>query len=76
MSVVTDAIKAIKETLKLTDDVARAAQAVKDLAQEVRDHEHRLTRIEASWETVMALAARPAPPVSAAKPAAIRRRLR
>jgi len=75
MTVVTDAIKAIKETLKLTDDVSRAAQAVKDLAQEVRDHERRLTRIEASWETVMALAARPAAP-SSPTPSSPRKRLR
>ena len=35
MSALTDAAKAIKEVLKLTDDVKRAGEALKDISREL-----------------------------------------
>lgn len=51
MSVLTQAVEAIREALKLTDEVRRAGETLKDLAQEIRDHDRRITRLEAQWET-------------------------
>lgn len=56
MTVVGDAISAIKEALKLADDVKRAGIALGELAREVREHDRRITRLEAQWDTAIALA--------------------
>lgn len=55
MSVITEALNAIRETIKLADDVKRTAETVKDVAKELREHDRRITRLEAQWETAMAL---------------------
>ncbi len=44
--------------MKLADDVRRAGEALKELAQEVRDHDRRITRLEAQWETAALLSRR------------------
>lgn len=51
MSVLTQGVEAIREALKLTDEVRRSGETLKDLAQEIRDHDRRITRLEAQWET-------------------------
>jgi vacuolar-type H+-ATPase subunit D/Vma8 len=51
VSVLTQAVEAIREALKLTDEVRRAGETLKDLALEIRDHDRRITRLEAQWET-------------------------
>jgi len=56
MSVPTQAIDAIREALERTDEVRRAGETLKDLAQEIRDHDRRITRLEAQWETATAVA--------------------
>jgi hypothetical protein len=60
MSALGDAISAIREALKLADDVKRTGDTVKAVAQELREHDRRITRLEAQWETALALAQRPA----------------
>jgi uncharacterized protein YlxW (UPF0749 family) len=55
MSVLGQAIDAIREALKLTDEVRRTGETLKDLAQEIRDHDRRITRLEAQWETATML---------------------
>lgn len=55
MSVLSQAIDAIKEALKLTDEVRRAGETLKELAQEIRDHDRRITRLEAQWDTAAML---------------------
>ena len=55
MSAVGDAIGAVREVLKLSDDVKRAGETLKDLAKELREHDRRITRLEAQWETAMQL---------------------
>lgn len=63
MSAITDAAKAIKEVLRLTDDVKRAGDALKEIARELREHDRRITRLEAQWETAIQMsAARQLPP--------------
>jgi hypothetical protein len=62
MSAIGEAIGALKEALKLADDVKRAGETLKEVARELRDHDRRLTRLEAQWETALALAQRGAPP--------------
>ena len=59
MSAVGDAIAVIREALKLSDDVKRVGETVKALAGEVREHDRRITRLEAQWDTALALAQRP-----------------
>lgn len=55
MSVFGEAIGAIREALKLADDVKRAGDTLKELSGEVREHDRRITRLEARWETAMEL---------------------
>ena len=56
MSVFGEAINAIKEALKLADDVKRTGETLKDIARELREHDRRITRIEAKWEAAVELA--------------------
>jgi len=57
MSTVREAISAIRETLLLSEKVQRVALGVAQLTGTVTDHEHRLIRLEAKWETAVELAA-------------------
>mgnify|MGYP005854801725 CR=1 FL=1 len=61
MSALTEAIAAIREALELADDVKRAGDTLKDIARELREHDRRITRLEAQWETALALGRRAAP---------------
>jgi hypothetical protein len=61
MSAVNSAIAAIRDALKLADDVKRVGEQLTGIAQELRDHEHRITRLEAKWETAIELAGIRAP---------------
>ena len=58
MSVLTQSVKAILEALKLTDEVRRAGETLKDLAMEIRDHDRRITRLETQWDTAALLSRR------------------
>jgi hypothetical protein len=58
MSLLAQTLEAIKDAMKLTDDVRRASEALKDLTQEMRDHDRRITRLEAQWETAALLSRR------------------
>lgn len=58
MSVFGEAIGAIREGLKLADDVKRSGDTIKELARELREHDRRITRLEAQWEAAMQLDAR------------------
>ncbi|PHV11919.1 hypothetical protein CSQ89_08330 [Chitinimonas sp. BJB300] len=49
-------MNAMREALKLSDDVRRAGDALKSVAHELRDHDRRLTRLEAKWETAIEIA--------------------
>ncbi len=55
MSVFGEAINAIKEALKLADDVKRSGEMLKELARELREHDRRITRMEAKWEAAVEL---------------------
>ncbi|HTU42846.1 MAG TPA: hypothetical protein VMF10_14145 [Candidatus Aquilonibacter sp.] len=55
MSILSQAVESIKEALRLADDVRRAGDTLKGLSQEVRDHDRRITRLEAQWETAVML---------------------
>jgi len=63
MSAVSDALKAVREALLLADKVQRTADATLELAREVREHDRRITRLEAQWETAMQFSARRLPKV-------------
>lgn len=56
MSAISDAARAIKDVLKLADDVKRAGEVLKDISRELREHDRRITRLEAQWDTAMQLA--------------------
>lgn len=55
MSLLTQTVEAIKDAMRLADDVRRAGDALKELAQEMRDHDRRITRLEAQWDTATLL---------------------
>ena len=55
MSAAGDAIKAMKDLLRLTDDVSRAGETLKQLSAELREHDRRITRLEAQWDTALQL---------------------
>ena len=41
--------------LRLTDDVKRAGEVLKGISHELREHDRRITRLEAQWDTAMQL---------------------
>ena len=53
MSVLGEAIGAVREALRLADDVKRVGDTIKDVSKELREHDRRITRLEAKWETAM-----------------------
>ena len=55
MSVISEAIEAIKGTILLADKVERVGLTLKALADDVADHEKRLIRLETKWETAIEL---------------------
>jgi hypothetical protein len=55
MSALTEAVAAIREVLKLTDDVKRAGETLKEISKELREHDRRITRLEAQWDTALKL---------------------
>jgi uncharacterized protein YoxC len=57
VSAVKEAITAIRDALKLADEVRQVGESLKGVAAELRDHDRRLTRLEAKWETAVELAA-------------------
>ena len=56
MSTVKDAITALKEVLKLTDDVKLIGERMKDVATDLRDQDRRITRLEARLDTMIDMA--------------------
>jgi hypothetical protein len=61
LSTLSEAIAAIKEVIKLTDDVKRVGETLKELSKELREHDRRITRLEAQWETALRLSTRRGP---------------
>ncbi len=58
MSVVKDALEALREAAKLVDEVKLASTQISDLAGEVRDIDRRVARLEGKWEAAMEIAGR------------------
>jgi hypothetical protein len=57
VSLLSQTLEAIKDAMRLAHDVRRASEALKELTQEMRDHDRR-TRLEAQWETAARLSRR------------------
>jgi hypothetical protein len=55
MSLLSQTLAAIKDAMKLSEDVRRASDILKELTLEIRDHDRRITRLEAQWETAALL---------------------
>ncbi len=55
MSVFREAVAAVQSALKLSDELRRTSQELKDVAVELRDHDRRITRLEAQRETAAML---------------------
>ena len=53
-----EAVAAVHSALKLSDELRRTSQELKDVALELRDHDRRITRLEAQWETAALLSRR------------------
>jgi uncharacterized protein YukE len=58
MSVFSEAVAAVQSALKLSDELRRTSQELKDVAVELRDHDRRITRLEAQWDTAAMLSRR------------------
>ncbi len=58
MSVFSEAVAAVQSALKLSDELRRTSQELKDVAVELREHDRRITRLEAQWETASLLSRR------------------
>jgi len=56
MRSLTDALVALRSALKLAEDVRSVGASLKSVSRELRDHERRLTRLEAKWETAIEIA--------------------
>jgi hypothetical protein len=59
MTVLGEALRLIKEVLRLTDEMQRIGAALGDIAAELREHDRRITRLEAQWTTALQLATLP-----------------
>lgn len=59
MSVAGEALRLIKDVLKLADDVNRVGSTLGEISTELREHDRRITRLEAQWTTAMQIAALP-----------------
>lgn len=55
MSVFSEAVAAVQAALKLTEDLRRTSQELKEVALELREHDRRITRLEAQWDTAAML---------------------
>jgi hypothetical protein len=55
MSTLSDAVSAIREVLTLTEDVKRFGETLKEISRELREHDLRITRLEAQWDTALNL---------------------
>lgn len=55
MGILGEAFTALKEAIKLTDDVKKVGETLKEIAKELRDQDRRITRLEAQWDTAMQL---------------------
>lgn len=51
MSLLAQTVEAIKDAMRLAGEVRRASDTLKDLTEQIRDHDRRITRLEAQWET-------------------------
>ena len=58
MSLLAQTVGAIEEARKQADDVRRAGDTLKELAQEICGHDRRITRLETQWETAALLSRR------------------
>jgi hypothetical protein len=55
MSVFSEAVAAVQSAMKLSDELRRTSEELKDVAVELREHDRRITRLEAQWETATLL---------------------
>lgn len=55
MSFLSESIKTIRDALKMADEVKAAGEALKQVARDLRDHDRRITRLEAKWDTALEL---------------------
>lgn len=62
MSALADVMGVIRDAIKLADEVKRVGETLKSLSGELRDHDRRITRLEAQWDTAMQLTRAPATP--------------
>lgn len=53
MSAIKDALEAIREAVKLVDEVKRTTGRISELTTEVRDIDRRVARLEGKWEAAM-----------------------
>jgi hypothetical protein len=58
MTAMGDAIGLIRDVLKMADDLKRAGETLKELSHELREHDRRITRLEAKWDAAMMFAGR------------------
>jgi hypothetical protein len=58
VGVFREGVAAVRSALKLSDELRRTSQELKDVAVELRDHDRRITRLEAQWETAGLLSRR------------------
>jgi hypothetical protein len=55
VSVFSEAVAAVQAALKLAEDLRRTSQELKEVALELREHDRRITRLEAQWDTAAML---------------------
>lgn len=53
MSAIADVMGVIRDAIKLADEVKRVGETLKSLSGELREHDRRITRLEAQWDTAV-----------------------
>lgn len=56
MTVIRDAVKAMKEVILLTDKIEKTGNLLTDISAELRDHDRRLIRVETRLDTYVEIA--------------------
>jgi hypothetical protein len=53
VSAIADVMGVIRDAIRLADEVKRVGDTLKSLSTELREHDRRITRLEAQWDTAM-----------------------
>ena len=55
MSTLSEILNVLRKGLLMAEDLKRTSENLDHLSEEVREHDRRITRLEAQWDTALKL---------------------